>query len=535
VTLTGDWAQRQPLHTFAASALDEDDSTSTPEYLFLQRQLELYGNLCLGRHEQNIRYITVEHRHLTWEEVVMAAMSDFSAETGKTTSILVRKPRGAGAEPRQRRIDNDGGDSDDSVDLVVEDPTVETPTRRNGVKLQRLPQSLRAMYVALIRRLFVDVGTNRDVLTDLELTFDWNSVTTTYFSEAGVNQRVALSGATFDQFPVLKRWVKSVLDGTTSMVHEDQFQGKPRNLFLAAVLKLLHSLIVFGYYADPADVTDLMGPLKGVLDGRNDSQLAKAQPSATPDVGGRKPSVQRRKEARLSVVSAGAESIMSTRSTDGDGGVRPSEEAEWLANGRFKIDDNGRYVVAAKLGALKCVEALLNFVTNVRMRQLLVDFKLTMVDQSPGKEYLGSSMAAIEARSDEMTSKFKTSDKLRHAGIKAHRAFLRTLTKQSDLSHAQLCDMNADSQFLGRNTHPSVPWTQHTPICSLGRNTHPSVLLYPLSLSLLLLSSPVSFSFLAVSVLSLSSLPLCLCICLSLCSFTLFIFSRPRYSSAPSP
>ena len=49
VTLTGNWADCQPLNKFAESALDEDDSTSTPEYLFLQRQLELYGNLCLGR------------------------------------------------------------------------------------------------------------------------------------------------------------------------------------------------------------------------------------------------------------------------------------------------------------------------------------------------------------------------------------------------------------------------------------------------------------------------------------------------------
>jgi hypothetical protein len=82
------------------------------------------------------------------------------------------------------------------------------------------------------------------------------------------------------------------------------------------------------------------------------------------------------------------------------------------------------------------------------MRQLLVDFKLTVVDQSPGKEYLGASMAAIEARSDAMKGKFGTSDKLRHADIKAHRAFLQTLTKQSDLSHTQLCDMNASSRCL---------------------------------------------------------------------------------------
>lgn len=55
VTLKGDWKDRQSLADFALSALDEDETTSTPQFLFLQRQLELYGNLCLGRHEDNIR------------------------------------------------------------------------------------------------------------------------------------------------------------------------------------------------------------------------------------------------------------------------------------------------------------------------------------------------------------------------------------------------------------------------------------------------------------------------------------------------
>jgi hypothetical protein len=40
------------LSKFAESAMDEDDTTSTPEYLFLQGQLDLFGVLCNGRNER---------------------------------------------------------------------------------------------------------------------------------------------------------------------------------------------------------------------------------------------------------------------------------------------------------------------------------------------------------------------------------------------------------------------------------------------------------------------------------------------------
>jgi hypothetical protein len=52
-----------PLSKFAESAMDEDDKTSTEEYLFLQGQLDLFGVLCNGRNEY--RYASIHSRTLT--------------------------------------------------------------------------------------------------------------------------------------------------------------------------------------------------------------------------------------------------------------------------------------------------------------------------------------------------------------------------------------------------------------------------------------------------------------------------------------
>jgi hypothetical protein len=52
-----------PLSKFAESAMDEDDKTSTEEYLFLQGQLDLFGVLCNGRNEY--RYASTHSRTLS--------------------------------------------------------------------------------------------------------------------------------------------------------------------------------------------------------------------------------------------------------------------------------------------------------------------------------------------------------------------------------------------------------------------------------------------------------------------------------------
>lgn len=82
-TMSGSWAKAdtQDLAQFAHSALDEKDDTSTEEYLFLQRQLELFGSLCKGRNEANIKSITA--KELTWEECFLCVQSDYSKSTNE--------------------------------------------------------------------------------------------------------------------------------------------------------------------------------------------------------------------------------------------------------------------------------------------------------------------------------------------------------------------------------------------------------------------------------------------------------------------
>ena len=90
-----------PLEKFVESAMDERDDTSTPEYLFLDRQLELFGKLCLARCDYGIDVIAKKKKYLTWTECFLCVTSE------------------------------------------------------------ELPKSLRAKYVSLMIHLFIDVGDNR--------------------------------------------------------------------------------------------------------------------------------------------------------------------------------------------------------------------------------------------------------------------------------------------------------------------------------------------------------------------------------------
>eukprot|EP00040_Diaphanoeca_grandis_P037643 m.247080 g.247080 ORF g.247080 m.247080 type:complete len:2952 (-) comp33854_c0_seq2:851-9706(-) len=225
VTTTGNVDDQVLLTDFVKSALDEDDNTSSPEYLFLQRQLELFGNLCLGRMAENIKLITIDRRYLTWEECF----------------------------------------------LCVQTPSETHETKQRG-NTHQLPRSLRTIYVDLIVNLFVDVDPNRDVLSTVELNYPWTQVKRDYYTVAAKNPIQALSGATFAQFPILRQWVFDELSKVESMVHEDRYLGIPQNKLLSSILNLLQHLIKFGYYAEGKDISDLMEPLEGVISGLNDRQ-----------------------------------------------------------------------------------------------------------------------------------------------------------------------------------------------------------------------------------------------------------------------
>ena len=285
------------MNKFVASALDEDDQTSTPDYLFLQRQLELYGNLCLGRMKANIEFIVETHKHLTWDECFLCATAN---------SALGMKN---GKVNRQTKF----------------------------ASPMMLPRSLRLIYVNLIVNLFIDVGDNRDVCTDAELSYNYAELRRDYYVEAAKDQIRALSGAKFKHFEVVKKWIHGQLKNVTSMIHKDKFVGRAKNLMLASILNLLQTLIRFGYYIDEQDVIGVMKPLKGVLSGLNDLEKPLAEQTAKPD--------------ELKALH------------------------RWRASKRYEMDEDGLAVMDAKLKALACIGALFNFVFNMRLRFLLSDYK----------------------------------------------------------------------------------------------------------------------------------------------------------------
>lgn len=372
-------AQPRKLHEFAKSALDEKDDTSTPEYLFLQRQLELYGNLCKGRNKQNIDYITKTHKHLTWAECFICMQSpsgrpgelkltkaqflmcpQMKEETGKPDMKIHWAKQSKYAHQKNLETIMD---MLSKADVILEKKSISSKSSSghegiyspndftpNEVGLNPLPQSLRKIYVDIVIDIFVDVGENRDMLSEIDLSYDWNTeLQTSLGDEAKEDQTLALSGARFYNFPELKKWIGAVLSGTSAMIHNDPIQGQPKNRLLHSVLALLHKLIVFGYYADPEDITALMKPLSGVISGLNDFDTLK-QASGIGGFGG----------------------FENSPSPD-----QQEQYDTWRCGPRYEVDDtHGRVVCDSKFKALACVEALYNYAFNVRLRYLMCDFKL---------------------------------------------------------------------------------------------------------------------------------------------------------------
>jgi inositol 1,4,5-triphosphate receptor type 1 len=370
------------MNKFVASALDEDDQTSTPDYLFLQRQLELYGNLCLGRMEANIKLIVKTHKHLTWDECFLCATANsaLSMKNGKVT----RK-------------------------TMFASPMM-------------LPRSLRLIYVNLIVNLFIDVGDNRDVCTDAELSYNYAELRRDYYVEAAKHQIRALSGAEFKHFEVVKKWIHVQLENVTSMIHKDKFVGRAKNLMLASILNLLQTLIRFGYYIDEQDVVGVMKPLKGVLSGLNDLEKPLDEQTAKPD--------------ELKALN------------------------RWRASKRYEMDEDGLAVMDAKLKALACIGALFNFVFNVRLRFLLSDYKsLTDPEVRDNVKRKSSSAAllqllAIRERGIQLAGGLERLDLSQFLG-EAHGAIAKT----RDGVSGYLKDITDECDFVTAGWDVNMPYT----------------------------------------------------------------------------
>ncbi|XP_070173522.1 inositol 1,4,5-trisphosphate-gated calcium channel ITPR3-like [Littorina saxatilis] len=195
--------QWEELRTFTTDKSTEDD-----EYMFLERQLELFGMLCHGQNEYAIKVITQELDYLTWIEAF-------------------------------------------------------TCLRDNS-----LPDRLRAKYCELTITLFVDISDNVSVMDRVKLSYVYDDIdkmeVSTYYCFRDKVERS--TSQTYQYFPDLPHWISGFL-GSNGDMTASQIGN---NMLVQQVLRLVHCLVRYGFYYKSHDIEQLLKPLMSLLDGRND-------------------------------------------------------------------------------------------------------------------------------------------------------------------------------------------------------------------------------------------------------------------------
>ncbi|XP_062518427.1 inositol 1,4,5-trisphosphate receptor type 1-like isoform X2 [Corticium candelabrum] len=242
----------------------------TEEFNFLQRQLDLFGKLCYGRNKYVIDVITKDLCYLTWNEAFIC------------------------------------------------------------LKDELLPDNLRANYCELIVGLFVDVDDNRSVLDKLCLSYVYDKVEAKPYSRAADDPQEAITGVRMAFFPELRNWIADFMQMNQDMTASNI----GHNQLVEQVLRLVHYLVRFGYYANIEDIHTLLRPLLSVLDGTNDK----------PFEGAKK---ERHSEALK----------------------------QYQLEGRFKHNPQNTAVVDAKHMAMQVLELLFNFRFNIRLERFIYQFK----------------------------------------------------------------------------------------------------------------------------------------------------------------
>ncbi|XP_065834186.1 inositol 1,4,5-trisphosphate receptor type 3-like isoform X2 [Oscarella lobularis] len=251
-----------PLAQFAKG----QEKNPSPRYLFLERQLDLFNQLCHGRNEYAINVITKELKYLTWKEAFLCLRS------------------------------------------------------------KELPNHLRAKYCNVIIGMFINVGENRSVLDKLCLSYVFNKVEAKPYSSAADDPKEAITGARMDFFPNIRDWIGKFLDENGNMKASE----KGHNQLLTEVLRLLHYLVGYGYYANVDDIQRLLKPMLSVMDGRNDEPSPHAQDKALED---------------------------------------------YRQTTRFVQSENNKEVVNAKHMAMEVIDLLFNFRFNIRLERFIYEFR----------------------------------------------------------------------------------------------------------------------------------------------------------------
>ncbi len=133
---------------------------------------------------------------------------------------------------------------------------------------------------------------------------------------------------------MVRDWIAEFMNGNRFMVAADI----AHNQLIAAVLRLLHYLIKFGYYEDFADIEKLVPPLIDMLDGRHDLPFSRPR---------------------------------------SDGEMKDSKKRiqEYRTRFRFETNQETRAIVDAKCAALDVLELILQFQMNGLLTAFVSKFK----------------------------------------------------------------------------------------------------------------------------------------------------------------
>lgn len=112
----------------------------------------------------------------------------------------------------------------------------------------------------------MDVGTNRDSLERVQLTYAWKTLTPRPYEDSSADRRISTTGSQLNFVPQLMTWVEQFLTENMGVIAGDPSHNK----LLSSVLHLVYLLVSFGFYSSQPDIAALLRPLFGLLDGRND-------------------------------------------------------------------------------------------------------------------------------------------------------------------------------------------------------------------------------------------------------------------------
>lgn len=274
---SGNIKQNITLAQFFQSGMDGDTITTTKDAMFLNRQLLLFGRLCRGRNMANIRIIS-EH-YVPWDECLLCA----------------------------QKAD--------------------------------LPFEVRTYYTRVLMNIYVDVDPNRDVLSEVQLNYEWEKICADPSSDSAARDPTkSISGASFPHFKEVHHWIKEILQNNSTLFYESGSEkekggsARQKNEYIAGVLRLLHKLVIFGYYSNLDHIHEVLDLLIRLLDGETDQLKSGRKDRTTP--------------------SSGADNWAHKRSG--------------LA---------AKAVHECKHQALLCVDGLLNFSMHSRIRLVLARFK----------------------------------------------------------------------------------------------------------------------------------------------------------------